>query len=72
MHAQSCPILFDPTDCSPLGSSAHGIFQARILEWVVISHSKGSKLHLLHLLHWQMDSLPLCHLGTSIAEDLHS
>ena len=32
--AQSCPILCDPMDCSPLGSSVHGILQARILEWV--------------------------------------
>ena len=31
--AQSCPTLSDPTDCSPLGSSIHGIFQARVLEW---------------------------------------
>ena len=34
--AQSCPPLCDPIDCSPLGSSVHGILQARILEWVVI------------------------------------
>ena len=32
--AQSCPILHDPMDCSPPGSSVHGIFQARVLEWV--------------------------------------
>ena len=32
--AQSCPTLRDPMDCSPPGSSAHGIFQARVLEWV--------------------------------------
>ena len=31
---QSCPTLCDPMDCSPPGSSAHGILQARILEWV--------------------------------------
>ena len=30
----SCPMLCDCIDCSPLGSSVHGIFQARILEWV--------------------------------------
>ena len=40
--AQSCPTLCDPTDCSLPGSSVHGIFQARILEWVVISFSRGS------------------------------
>ena len=32
--AQSCPTLSDPVDCSPPGSSVHGIFQARGLEWV--------------------------------------
>ena len=39
---QSCPNLCDPMDCSPSGSSVHGILQARILEWVVISSSWGS------------------------------
>ena len=42
MCDQSCPILCDPMDCSPPDSSVHGIFQARILEWVVISYSRGS------------------------------
>ena len=37
-----CPILCDPMDCSPPGSSAHGICQARILEWVAISFCRGS------------------------------
>ena len=36
---QSCPTLCDPIDCSPPGSSVHGILQARILEWVAISFS---------------------------------
>ena len=40
--AQSCPTLCDPMDCSPPGSSLHGILQARILEWVAISFSRGS------------------------------
>ena len=40
--AQSCPTLCDPIDCSPPGSSVHGIFQARVLEWVAISFSRGS------------------------------
>ena len=31
--AQSCPTLCNPMDCSPPGSSVHGIFQARVLEW---------------------------------------
>ena len=40
--AQSCPTLCDPIDCSPPGSFLHGILQARILEWVAISFSRGS------------------------------
>ena len=36
---QSCPPLSDPMDCSLPGSSAHGIFQARVLEWVAIAFS---------------------------------
>ena len=39
---QSCPALCDPMDYSPPGSSVHGIFQARILEWIAISSSRGS------------------------------
>ena len=39
---QSCLTLCDPMDCSPPGSSVHGILQARILEWVAISFSRGS------------------------------
>ena len=39
---QSCPTLCDPMDCSLLGSSIHGIFQARILEWVAVSFSRGT------------------------------
>ena len=39
--AQSCPTLWDPMDCSPPGSFVHGISQARILEWVAISSSRG-------------------------------
>ena len=37
--AQSCPTLSDPVDCSLPGSSVHGIFQARVLEWVAIAFS---------------------------------
>ena len=45
MHAQSlqlCQTLCNPMDCSPPGSSVHGIFQARILGWVAMSSSRGS------------------------------
>ena len=40
--AQSCLTLSDPTDCSPPGSSVHGIFQARVLEWGAIAFSAKS------------------------------
>ena len=39
---QSCPTLSDAMDCSLPGSSIHGIFQARVLEWGAIAFSKGS------------------------------
>ena len=39
--AKSCPTLCDHMDCSPPGSSVHGLLQAGILEWVAISYSKG-------------------------------
>ena len=64
--------LFDPMDCSWPGSSVRGLFQARILELVAIFYSRGifptqgPSLRLLHLLHWQEDSLPLHHLGSAV------
>ena len=39
---QSCLTLCDPMDCSVAGSSVHGIFQTRMLEWVAVAFSKGS------------------------------
>ena len=71
VHAQllRCVWLCDPMDYSPPGSSVHGIFQARTLEPVAISDSRGSTQSrglnscLLQLLHWQADSLSPCHLG---------
>ena len=67
--AQSCPTLCDPKNCSPPGSSVHVISQARILEWAAFPSFRGSSrlrsnLCLLYLLHWQVDSLPLCHQGS--------
>ena len=54
------------------GSSVHGIVQARILEWVAISYARGSSQprdqRLLCLLCWQVDSLPLHHLGSPYPE----
>ena len=40
--AQSCLTLSDPMDCSPPGSSIHGIFQARVLEWGAIAFSDNN------------------------------
>ena len=68
---QSCPALCNPMDCNPPGSSVHGIFQARTLEWVAISllHGifliQGSNPRIPYLLHWQAVSLPLSPLGIS-------
>ena len=45
--AQSCLTLSDPMDCSPPGSSIHGIFQARVLEWGAIAFSMGKTRDLL-------------------------
>ena len=45
--AQSCLTLNDPMDCSPPGSSVHGIFQARVLEWDAIAFFGGSDHELL-------------------------
>ena len=42
MCAQSCPTFRDILDCNPPGSSVHEVFQARILEWVALSSSRGS------------------------------
>ena len=67
---QSCPTLCDPMDCTPPASSVHRIFPATILKWVAISFSRESswtqrlKLPVLHLLFWQVESLPPGHLGS--------
>ena len=63
MHAKSfqlCLTLCDPMDCSPPGSSVHGIFQARVgccalLQGII--PTQGSNPCLRHLLHWQVGSL---------------
>ena len=74
-HSQLCLSLCCSMDCSPPGSSVHGIFQARIPELVAMPSSKRIfpaqraqiflNLHLLCLLHWPVDSLPLGHQLTS-------
>ena len=46
--AQSCPTLSDPMNCSLPGSSVHGIFQARVLEWVAIALSEEQRYSMLN------------------------
>ena len=53
--AQSCLTLCNPVDGSPPGSSVHGILQARILEWVAISFSRGSS--------WSRDRTQVSHIA---------
>ena len=67
MHA--CSVVSDSMNCSPPGSSVHGIIQAGILEWVAMSSSRGSfqsrdrTTCLLHLQHCRLILYPLRHLG---------
>ena len=67
--AQSCPTLCDPMDCSPPGSSTHGIFRARVLEWVAttfipktilghlqyISPCNQINFQLIIIKHWEVN-----------------
>ena len=54
--AQSCPTCSDPMDCSLPGSSVHGIFQARVLEWVAIAFSISSYLPVITIWFLQQPS----------------
>ena len=69
--APSCLILCDHKDCSQAGSSIHGIFQARILEWVAISFFRGSSWPSdqtwVHCIGRQI----LCHCATWEAQSNH-
>ena len=61
-------------DCSPPGSSVHGILQVRIPEWVAMPSSRGSsqrrdRIHVFCLLHWQEGSLPLAPPGKPLISD---
>ena len=49
---QSCPTLHDPMDCSPPGSSVHGIFQARVLEWGAIAFSSPTAVKVAGVTPW--------------------
>ena len=63
---QLCPTLCNPMDCSPPGSSVHGILQAKILEWVAMPSSQRSSLprdQTLCLLWLHAGSLPLALTG---------
>ena len=55
--AKSCPTHCDPMNCSPPGSSAHGIFQARVLEWFAISFSKDPGIEPASLFFFEPVSL---------------
>ena len=65
---QARPALCDLVDCSPPGSSVRGVFQARILEWVAISYSRGSnytpiKIICLKRVEWGFKSSQSCTRG---------
>ena len=60
--AQSCPTLSDPMDCSLPGSSVHGIFQARVLEWGAMEFGI-SRCKLLYT-EWIDNKILLCSTGT--------
>ena len=71
VYVQLSPTLCDPMDHSPPGCSVHGIFQARILEWVLMPSSRGpsqprdqTQVSSVYL-HWQVGSLPLAPPGKS-------
>ena len=72
----SCSVVSELMDDSQPGFSVHGIIRARILEWVVIFSSRGCSwprdhtcLSCVLLLLWQLDSLPLSHLGSFLLEE---
>ena len=66
--AQSCPTLRDPMDCSLPGSSIHGIFLARVLEWGAIAFSVISPYHLLKFLVLPLPLLPKLYSPCSFLE----
>ena len=57
--AESCLTLSDPMDCSPPGSSVHGIFQARVLEWGAIAFSEDLTKQTLMSFQGHGPQLPL-------------
>ena len=68
---QSHPTLCDPMDCSPPGSSVHGILQERILKWVAMPSSRGAsqsreRTHISCLPHWQASQRYAAAAATSL------
>ena len=61
--AQSCPTLSDPMDCSLPGSSIHGIFQARVLEWGAIAFSDIKILLRIKQISRVLNKEPIAFLG---------
>ena len=64
--AQSCLTLRDPMDCSPPGSSTHGIFQARVLEWGAIAFSVMKGREPLFYFPWSVNF----HITTEVNSDI--
>ena len=65
--AQLCSTPSDPMDCSLPGSSVHGIFQARVLEWVAIAFSDGL-IHRVTKIWTRRNNLALMHMRTAAWE----
>ena len=66
--AQSCPTLSDPMDCSLPGSSVHGIFQARVLEWGAIDNKQTNGHRCVPIKFYLYDSqiwlcIIICYVG---------
>ena len=69
---ESCPTLSDPMDCSLPGSSVHGIFQARVLEWGAIAFSEIRGLSILKFWYpWEVLELILYNSGAGLGGGLY-
>ena len=66
--AQSCPTLSDPMDCSPPGSTAHGILQSGVMEWVASAFSMLKYLETLKSFFSQVDLSVHCQSVSSVAQ----
>ena len=69
---QLCPTLTNPMDCSLPGSSVHGIFQARVLEWVAIAFSEymHTCIYIIGLPLWLSGKESACNAG-NVVQSLH-